>query len=73
MGKQTHASAQGRHTDRAQRQQANTNQSGKGATPSMARATPRTPALLPAQGRQRDGLRQGDPPPHWPPRPHSGG
>ena len=30
-----------------------------------------TPALLPAQGRQRDGTRQGDPPPHWPPRPHS--
>ena len=39
----------------------------------MARATPRTPALLPAQGRQRDGPRQGDPPPHWPPRPHSRG
>ena len=44
-----------------------------GATPSMARAKPRTPALLPAQGRQRDGRRQGDPLPHWPPRPHSRG
>ena len=37
------------------------------------RATPRTPALLPAQGRQRDGPRQSDPPPHCPPRPHSWG
>ena len=64
MGNQTRASAQGRHTDRAQRQQVNTNRSSMGATPSMARATPRTGALLPSQGRQRDGLRQGDPPPH---------
>ena len=44
-----------------------------GGPPFMARATPRTPALLPAQERQRDGPRQGDPPPHWPPRPHSRG
>ena len=73
MGKQTRASAQGRPKERAQRQQASTNRSGMGATPSMATATPRTPALLPAQGRQRDGLRQGDPPPHWPPRPHNRG
>ena len=73
MGKRTRASAHGHHTDRAQRQQADTSWSGMGATPSMARVTPRTPALLPAQGRQRDGLGQGDPPPHWPPRPHSRG
>ena len=73
MGKRTRASAQARHADRAQRQKANTTRSAMGATPSMARATPRIPALLPAQGRQRDGLRQGDPPPHWPPRPHSRG
>ena len=39
----------------------------------MARATTRTPALLPAQGRQRDEPRQGNPPPHWPPRPRSWG
>ena len=51
MDKRTRASAQGRHTDRARGQQAGTNRSGMGATPSMARATPRTPALLPAQGR----------------------
>ena len=59
--------------DRAQGQQASTNQSGMGATPSMARATPKTHALLPAQGRQRDGPRQGDPPPHWPPLSHRWG
>ena len=73
MDKRTRANTPGRHTDRVQRQHASTNRSGMGATPSMARATPRTPALLPAQGRQRDGPRQGDPPPHWPPRPHSPG
>ena len=73
MDKQTRANTQGRHTDGARRQQASTNRSGMGAKPSMARATPRTPALLPAQGRQRDRPRQGDPPPHWPPRPHSRG
>ena len=61
--------AQGRHTDRARRQQASTNRSGMGATPSIASATPRTPALVPALGRQRDGPRQGAPPPHWPSRP----
>ena len=71
--KRARATAQGRHTDRARRQQASTHWSGMGATPSMERATPRTPALLPVQGRQRDGPKQGDPPPHWPPRPHSRG
>ena len=35
--------------------------------------TPVTPALLPAQGRQRDGTRQSNPPPHWPPRPNKRG
>ena len=39
----------------------------------MTRLTPVTPALLPAQGRQRDGTRQSDPPPEWPPRPHKRG
>ena len=34
---------------------------------------PVTPALLPAQGRQRDGTRQSDPPPTGPPRPHKRG
>ena len=38
-----------------------------GATPPMDSATPVTPALLPAQGRQRDGTRQSDPPPYRPP------
>ena len=38
-----------------------------GATPPMDRTTPVTPALLPAQGRQRDGTRQSDPPPYSPP------
>ena len=37
-----------------------------GATPPMDSATPVTPALLPAQGRQRDGKRQSDPPPYRP-------
>ena len=69
--KRTRANAPGRHTDRARRRQASTNRSGMGATPSVARATPVTPAFLPAQGRQRDGPRQGNPPPHWPPRQHS--
>ena len=36
----------------------------------ITRTTRVTPALLPAQGRQRDGTRQSDPPPHCPPRPH---
>ena len=38
-----------------------------GATPPMDSATPVTPALLSAQGRQRDGTRQSDPPPYRPP------
>ena len=41
-----------------------------GATPPMDRTTPVTPALLPAQGRQRDGTRQSDPPPYSPPPAH---
>ena len=71
--RRTRANTPGRHTNRARGQQASTTRSGMGATPSMARATPRTPALLPAQGRQTDGLEQGDPPPHLPPRPRSRG
>ena len=73
MDKRTRANTPGRHTARARRQQASTNRSGMEATPSMARATSRTPALLPTQGRQRDGPRQGDSPPHWPPEPHRRG
>ena len=38
-----------------------------GATPPMDRTTPVTCALLPAQGRQRDGTRQSDLPPYRPP------
>ena len=53
--KRIRTNAPGRHTDRAQRQQASTDRSRMGATPSMTRRTPVTPALLPAQGRQRDG------------------
>ena len=37
-----------------------------GATPPMDSTTPMTPALLPAQGRQRDGKRQSHPPPYRP-------
>ena len=58
---------------RAQRRRASTTLSGMGATPPMTRTTPVTPALLPAQGRQRDGTRQSNPPPYWPPRPHKRG
>ena len=54
--------------ERARGQQASTNRSSMGATPSVARATPKTPALLPAQGRRRDGPRQGNHPPHGPPQ-----
>ena len=71
--KRTRGNAPGRHTDRARRQQASTNRSGMGATPSMTRTMPVAPALLPAQGRQRDRMRQSDPPPHWPPGPHKQG
>ena len=39
----------------------------------MTRTTPVTSALLPAQGRQRDGTRQRNPPPYRPPRPHKRG
>ena len=67
MDKLTRACAKGRHTDRARRRQGSTNRNGMGATPSMARARSRIPPLLPAQGRQRDGPRQGDPQPNWPP------
>ena len=49
------------------------NRSGMGATPSMTRTMPETPALLPAQGRQREGTRQSDPPPFWLPGPHKRG
>ena len=38
-----------------------------GARQPMDRTTPVTPALLPAQGRQRDGTRQSDPSPYRPP------
>ena len=62
MDKRTCANTPGRHTDRGRGQQASTNRSGMRAMHSMARGTPRTPTLLPAQG--RDGPRQGDPPPH---------
>ena len=51
----------------------NTNRNSMGATPSMARATSRTLALLPAQGRQRDGPRQHDPAPPRPPGHPPGG
>ena len=44
-----------------------------GTTPPVTRTTPVTPALLHAQGRQRDGMRQSDPPPYCPPRPHKRG
>ena len=71
--KRTRDNAPGRHTDRARRRQASTNRNGMGATPSMTRTTPVTPAVLPAQGRQRYGTRQSDLPPHWPPRPHKRG
>ena len=40
----------------------------------MDSTTPVTPALLPAQGRQRDRMRQSEPPPlQAPPRPHNRG
>ena len=67
------ANAPGRRTDRAQRRRKSTNRSGMGATPPMTRTTPVTPALVPAEARQRDGTRQSDPPPCWPPRPHKRG
>ena len=69
----TRANAPGRQTDRAWRRQGSMNRSRMRATPSMTRTTPVTPALLPAQGRQRDGTTQNDPPPLWPPRPHKRG
>ena len=71
--KRARANAPGRRTDRAPRRRASMNRSGMGTTPPMTRTTPVTPALLPAQGRQRDGTRQSDPPPYWPPRPHKRG
>ena len=71
--KRAHANAPGRRTDRAQRRRASTNRSGMGATPPMDSTTPVTPALLPAQGRQRDGTRQSDPPALQAPRPHKRG
>ena len=65
--KRARANAPGRRTDRAKRRRASMNRSGMGTTPPMTRTTPVTPALLPAQGRQRDRTRQSDPPPYWPP------
>ena len=71
--KRARANAPGHRTDRAQRRGASTNRCGMGAAPPMTRTTPVTPALLPAQGRKRDGTRQSDPPPYWPPGPHKRG
>ena len=71
--KRARANAPGRSTDRAQRRRVSTNRSGMGTTPPVTRTTPVTPALLPAQGRQRDGTRQSEPPPYWPPRAHKRG
>ena len=62
--KRARANAPGRRTDRARRSRASTNRSGMGTTPPMTRMMPVTPALLPAQKRQRDGTRQSDPPPY---------
>ena len=64
--KRARANAPARCTDRAQRRRANTNRSGMGTTPPMTRTTLVTPALLPAQGRQRDGTRQTNPRPTGP-------
>ena len=64
--KRARANAPGRRTDRTQRSLVSTGVVW-GATPPMDSTTPVTPALLPAQGRQRDGTRQSDPPPYSPP------
>ena len=68
--KPARANARGRRTDRARRLRASTNRSGMGTTPPMTRTTPVTPALLPAEGRQRHGTRQSNLPPYWAPGPH---
>ena len=71
--KRARPNAPGCRTDRVQRRRASTNGSGRGATPQMTKTTPVTPVLLPAQGRQRDGMRQSEPRPYWLPRPHKQG
>ena len=61
----TRANTPGRHTDRARRGQTSRNRSSMGATPSMARATPRTPALMPPPPTHPPALerpRRADPP-----------
>ena len=52
--RRTRASTQGRHANYIQGQHANMNRSSMEATPTMNLATPITPALVPARGRQRD-------------------
>ena len=56
-GEQTRAGAQEMCTDHTRGRHANTNRSSMGATPSIPRATPMAPAILPAQGRQSSGPR----------------
>ena len=64
--KRARANAPGRRTDRTQRTLVSTNRSDMGGHAPMDSTTPGTPALLPAQGRQGDGMRQSDPPPYRP-------
>ena len=65
--KRAFANAPGRRTDRTQRSLVSTNRSDMGGHDPMDSTTSVTPAFLPAQGRQRDGMRQSDPPPYRPP------
>ena len=72
-GGRTRTSAQERRMGHARRRHATTNRSSMGAAPPMTRASPMTPAPLLAQGGQRDGPRQNNPPAPRPPGNPSGG
>ena len=72
-GGRTRTSAHERRTSHARGRHATTNRSSMGAAPPMTWASPMTPAMLPAQGGQRDGPRQNVPPAPRPPGHPSGG
>ena len=64
--KRGRACAPGRRTDRTQRSLVSANWSGMGGHAPHGQHNASDPVLLPAQGRQRDGMRQSDLPPYRP-------
>ena len=64
--KRARACAPGRRTDCTQSSLVSTNRSGMGGHTAHGQHNASDARFLPAQGRQRDGMRQSDPPPYRP-------